>query len=156
LYSHDEFFNLDINWFGVDYNGRVGNFTTGGLGVAPPMPARGDRESNELLLEQVRALPCTSQVIHLEKSRLSSPHILHVDEYLRSFDGMAVGGLFAFDIWKRLDDGSVEYICAAAPASVASSLQNLPTASLTNCAGNFALGVRVRVSVDGLKAYVVN
>jgi hypothetical protein len=154
LYSDEEISYRDINWFGVDEGGRVANFTTDGGGVAPPLPARSDREANEML-EKVWAMPSASRIAHLDENRPANTKILQMEDYLRSFDAMAGRGMFAFDIWNRLDDGSAEYICAAAPTSAALSLESLPIGLVTSCTGNFALGVRVRVSADGLNARVV-
>lgn len=89
----------DLDWFGVDQQGSIGHFTTGGFGALPRSVAS-SKEDMESILKYFRSLPLNATVPVVNPKTmalLETKDDKARQKYLQEFLGMASRGLYSFN-----------------------------------------------------------
>jgi hypothetical protein len=89
----------DLDWFGLDQQGSIGHFTTGGFGALPRSVAS-SKEDLESIYEYFRRLPLNATVPVVNPRAmavLATKDDKAREKYLQDFLQMASRGLYSFN-----------------------------------------------------------
>ncbi|MBS1795227.1 MAG: hypothetical protein JSS81_15325 [Acidobacteria bacterium] len=115
-FSEGEQWVLDLPWYAVDLEGRIGHFTTGGEKLFPPVVAE-SREDWEVLNNYFENLPAIQEGNYIVcpdlRNKLDSRLVPNIFGYIKPSAEMSARGLFAYD--SPPDDNERSYIRVTMP-----------------------------------------
>ena len=111
-FTYEEQWTMDIAWYGLDANGKIGHFTTGGEKMLP----RNVAESKETL-KKLNDFFENLQVNHKDnflicpdiKNKLNERLVLNMGGYVTNWAQMSSKGLYTFDSPIEFDENRPYY-----------------------------------------------